>query len=335
MPAFMAGLGMRQGMPRRQFNQQAPGGNQFTNALNQAGDATATAAGKEAAAANNAAGGTPTGAGQNYNPYAAAASGGANPWTYNAQTGGYQPNSNAWMPDWMRKPEPAAGPVMKKERQLADYTPYADDMQGTKQQALDLLAAEAKKRGVTPNWNDLQNKFGSRVQNGMVSGSLYNDIMKEAFGKDVDVEDKEATAAQKAEADKRKAAMAGPAAPMAPSNPWMTPGGGYGGYMPTQTYGQAGANTWQTTPGVSTPWGTGGSGVYTGAMPNQQNVSGDASMMRDRLGMPIGRADDVLTQLNPNDPRTAEKRAEYNTRMTQMQDLLKQMGQFNLSGMGG
>jgi hypothetical protein len=248
MPAFMAGLGMRQGMPKRQFNAQAPSGNQFTNALNAAGDTTATGA-QGGTTQTDVPPKTPTTQPQNYNPYAAAASGGANPWTYNAETGGYQPNSNAWMPDWMKKPEPTVGPVMKKERQLTDYTPYADTMTGTKQQAIDLLAGEAKKRGITPNWNELEGKYGSRLQNGMVTGSLYNEIMKDAFGKDVDVEDKEATAAAKAEADKRKAAMQTPATPF-PSNPWMTPGGGYGGYMPTQVSASA-----DTTRPVQMPLG--------------------------------------------------------------------------------
>lgn len=294
MPAFMAGIGMRQGMPRRQFNAQPPSGNQYTSALNAAGDSTAAASDKPVAP------NTPTTQPANYNPYAAAASGGANPWTYNAQTGGYQPNSNAWTPDWMKKKEEPVGPVMKKERQLTDYTPYADTMQGTKQQALDLLAAEAKKRGVTPNWNDLQNKFGSRVQNDMVSGSLYNDIMKEAFGKDVDVEDKEATAAA---AEKRKAAMQ-TTPPLTPqSNPWMTAGGGYGGYMPTQVYGQQ---------------------IQNGSAMNEVRP----------VQMP-SKYDDIPANTNPNDPRVAAKNADYATQMNQMRDLMMRMGQFNLSGMGG
>ena len=305
MPAFMAGLGMRQGMPRRQFNQQAPGGNQFTNALNAAGDATATGAGGNSTVPGSPVPPkTPTTQEQNYNPYAAAASGGANPWTYNAQTGGYQPNSNAWMPDWMKKKEEPVGPVMKKERQLTDYTPYADTMTGTKQQAIDLLAGEAKKRGITPNWNELEGKYGSRLQNGMVTGSLFNEIMKDAFGKDVDVEDKDATAAaQKAAADKRQAAMAGATSSVGPNNPWMTPGGGYGGYMPTQVYGQSSmADLMQRNPAVQRP-------MYDEQRPLTPEQQAAQTAKNAQLNTPEAQA--------------------------RMRQLLQQMGQLNLSGMGG
>ena len=327
MPAFMAGLGMRQGMPRRQFNEQPAGANQYTSALNNA-SGTGTSGAEAASAADRqqkVQPNTPTGPGQNYNPYAAAASGGANPWTYNAETGGYQPNSNAWMPDWMKPKPAAAAPAAKTyERQISDYTPYADDMRGTKQQAIDIMAAEAKKRGITPNWQELEGKYGSRLEGGQVTGKLFNEIMKDAFGKDVEVPGAAAPAAPAAPAATPPTAATLPAQP---SNPWMTAGGGYGGYMPTQVQGQA-ANTWQTTPGVSTPWGTGGSGIYTGdrpvPMPNKSDDTGGPTAAQ--MASPEYKA------------KEAAMRGDYTQNQARMQELIKQLGsggmQF-MQGMGG
>jgi hypothetical protein len=325
MPAFMAGLGMRQGQPRRQFNEQAAGANQYTSALNNASGTGPSGAATGGDTGPTGAPKTPTTGAENYNPYAAAASGGANPWTYNASTGGYEPNSSAWTPDWM-KPKPAApAPAAKTyERQIADYTPYADDMRGTKQQAIDIMAAEAKKRGITPNWNELEGKYGSRLENGQVTGKLFNEIMKDAFGKDVEVPGAAAPAAPAA----TPPAANNAAPPAAPSNPWMTAGGGYGGYMPTQMQGQAG-----------------------GLAGMAGNTNGDMGMMRDRLGMPIGRmeAQEATNYTPEQKAQIAAKEAAMRGNLTEgktstadaqarMAELIKQLGaggmQF-MQGMGG
>ena len=181
MPAFMAGMGMRQGMPRRQFNEQQPQANQFTQALNQG-----------AGAANVA--GTPNTQGQGpaqqptqqNNPYAQ----NSNPWSYDPQQG-YQPNSSAWAPEWM-KPKPVAPVAPKiKQQTLKNYTPYADDMMGSGQQAADLLKAEAAKRGKNINIDEIVAKYGGQTAatGGKVSGKLYNQIAKDLFSEEEEVDD--------------------------------------------------------------------------------------------------------------------------------------------------
>ena len=180
MPAFMAGMGMRQGMPKRQFNEQQPQANQFTQALNQG-----------AGAANVA--GTPNTQGQGpaqqptqqNNPYASS----ANPWTYDPQQG-YQPNSNAWAPEWM-KPKPVAPTAPKiKQKVLKDYTPaYGDEVEGTPQQAADMLKAEAAKRGKTINIDEIAPKYAAQLKGGKVTGKLYNDIVKDLFSTEEEVDD--------------------------------------------------------------------------------------------------------------------------------------------------
>lgn len=182
MPAFMSGMGMRTQQPRRQFNQQAPGANQFTQALNEgAGVPTNTGA-----TPNTAGQGPGTGTNTYANPYMA----NANPWTYDPQQGTYQPNSNAWAPEWMKSKTPAPTAPKIKQTVLKNYTPaYGDEVEGTPQQAADMLKAEAAKRGKAINIDEIAPKYAAQLKNGKVTGALYNQVVKDLFSEEEEVDD--------------------------------------------------------------------------------------------------------------------------------------------------
>jgi hypothetical protein len=182
MPAFMSGMGMRTQQPRRQFNQQAPGANQFTQALNE-GAGTPTNTG---ATPNTAGQGPGTGTNTYANPYMA----NANPWTYDPQQGTYQPNSNAWAPEWMKSKTPAPTAPKIKQTVLKNYTPaYGDEVEGTPQQAADMLKAEAAKRGKAINIDEIAPKYAAQLKNGKVTGALYNQVVKDLFSEEEEVDD--------------------------------------------------------------------------------------------------------------------------------------------------
>jgi hypothetical protein len=218
-------MGMRGGLPKRQqqFNIQQPQQNQWTDRLNNLEKQTAELAKQPATTSSSQ---TTT------NPYITAATTGApNPWTYNAETGAYTPNSAAYTPAWMAPPPAAATPAPTiKQRQVKDFTKRGEGETGTLKQAYDLLQQEGAKRGKAIP--DLA-KYGAQMgPGGMVSGKLYNQVMEDIFGEDVDV------------ADPNWKAPITPApgqGGQAPANPWMPPNPNLGlGGVPGPIQGMGG-----------------------------------------------------------------------------------------------
>ena len=265
------------------------------------------------------------------NPYAAAASGGANPWKYNAQTGGYEPNNTAYMPDWMRKPVAPVEPVpvaKKTERQVKDYTPYDDTMTGTTKQAEDLLRAEHAKRGKTIDTNAIFGKYGGRVKDNQVTGALYNEIMKDLFGEDIEVPDS-------SQPVPIKPGTGGPDPAPGGITP-QVPGGPYGGINPGGMY-----NT-------GSPWMNTGGGInYAGGSASFDETTGQykprpygmGGLMNSPGMLPEYQTGPYMPKYSEAAPQTPEQiaaaQAKYNSpefkaQMEQMRGLLT-----NMRGIGG